>query len=102
MNERMCYGAKLTIAVIILFFLSISASFAGDELVLKGVVRNIDYGSKVVTVDVKSQSCPGRRYFRFNNSSGLSNASIGNSITFRINASRCDTNVLPIILNARY
>jgi|GEM_PF-2545987 len=98
MIEKGACCAKMAAMVIIFFLLSISASYAMDELALKGIVRVIKFESNVVIIDVQSKSCPGAQKFRFDSSAGLDYSMIGKRVTFIIDASRCGKDVTPKIL----
>ncbi len=99
MIKKRGYSAKIVAAVIIFFLLSVSVSYAvRDNLLLKGIVRALNYGSNVVTIDVQSESCRGAQNFRFDSSAGLDNSMIGKSITFSIDSSICGNALTPKIL----
>jgi hypothetical protein len=98
MIEKRGCGAKIAAMVIIFFLLSISASYAMDELALKGIVRSINFGSNVVTIDVKSKSCPGVQNFTFDSSAGLDSGMIGKRVTIKIDASKCGKGATPKIM----
>ncbi|MGD0281863.1 MAG: hypothetical protein ABSB95_05830 [Dissulfurispiraceae bacterium] len=99
MIGKMGYGAKIAAAVIIFFLSSMSVSYAGrDNLILKGIVRSLNSGSNVATIDVQSESCRGAQNFRFDSSAGLDTSMIGKSVTFKIDSSKCDNALTPKIL----
>lgn len=39
-------------------------AFAEDELYLCGIVKDVDVGKGIITVDIKSESCRGERQFK--------------------------------------
>lgn len=92
----------ITLAAGIVFFLSTAfLSYAVDELVLHGVVQNINVAARVVTIDVKSGSCPGVRDFRVDDSSQLNSGMIGKSVTFKIDVSKCESYTIHRILSIK-
>ncbi len=50
--------------LLIASFLNIYPVIASDELFLVGIVKNIDYITGIVTVDIKTESCKGIRNFK--------------------------------------
>jgi hypothetical protein len=61
---------------------------AADELMLNGVVKNIDVVSSTAVIDVKSGSCPGQKTFKVDRMHNLGNL-VGKQIRFKINSSSC-------------
>lgn len=68
--------------------LCIHSSEAVDELSLTGIIRTINAHSRTVFIDVKSQSCPGLRSFKFDSSIDLEDME-GKKISFSIDSSVC-------------
>jgi hypothetical protein len=68
--------------------LSIHSSEAVDELFLTGIVRTVDANSRIVVVDVKSQSCPGLRRFKLDKITDLEGLE-GQKVSFSIDSSVC-------------
>ena len=66
----------------------VGAVYATDELFLTGVVKHVDPREGLVTVDVKSGSCPGVKAFRTEDILKLEGAE-GKKISFFINSSTC-------------
>jgi hypothetical protein len=85
-KKKRCW--VLLISVVAFFVLCIHSSEAVDELNLTGIVRTVYAHSGLVTVDVKSQSCPGLRSFKFGDSIDLEGLE-GKKISFSIDSSVC-------------
>lgn len=82
--------------------LNIYPVYSVDELLLSGIVKSVDYKSKIVIVDVKSKSCPGMRSFKVEDISKME-SSIGKEISFKIDSSTCmgDTVYKMILLEGK-
>jgi len=84
---------KQFIKFLILTFLFLALSSypaAGvDELFLSGVVKDIDYKSGLITVDVKSEGCRGLMKFRVDDISKFRSDLVGKDISFSIDSSTC-------------
>lgn len=73
-------------------------AFANDELFLCGVVKAIDARTGMVTVDVKSGSCPGIRQFQLAAPKTASLFIVGEEKCFPIDSSHCNDNRIHKIL----
>jgi hypothetical protein len=78
--------------LLFLLILNIYPIHAADELFLTGVVKHYDSARGLVTVEVRSKSCPGTMTFRPENAVVDLEGSEGKKISFFINASTCDPN----------
>ena len=76
------------IVMILFLFPVIPPAHGADELYITGTVKYIDHRSGLVTVDVKSENCPGIRQFRVDDVSELEGLT-GKKISFFINSSTC-------------
>jgi len=81
---------QLVIAATTLFILKVPLVSSMDALILNGIVKNIDYKSGIVTIDVKSESCQGIRSFKIDAISKLDSSLIGKEISFPISSSSCE------------
>ncbi len=75
--------------ITLLVLLNIHSAQAIDRLILSGVVKAVDYKSGIITVDVKSASCPGIKKFRVDDLSISDTSLIGKHISFPIDSSTC-------------
>jgi hypothetical protein len=73
-------------------------ALAKDELFLCGVVKGIDAKTGMVTVDVKSGSCPGIRQFQLAAPQAASRFIVGEKKCFPIDSSHCNDNNIHKIL----
>ena len=77
------------------------AAPANDNLFLTGTVKGIDDKTGIVTIDVKSRSCPGIRQFKVNDIKRADAGLIGRTISFPIDSSTCgDDKIHTMILPA--
>jgi hypothetical protein len=83
------YGVLFILAVVflVLYVLPVHA-YAGDELFLTGIVKEIDHTTRTVLVDVKSSSCHGLRKFTVDDASQLDDF-VNEKIDFSIDSSTC-------------
>ncbi|MGB9712757.1 MAG: hypothetical protein ACP5J5_05280 [Dissulfurimicrobium sp.] len=73
-------------------------ALAKDELFLCGVVKNVNIKTGMVTVDVKSGSCPGVRQFQLIAPQAASLFIVGEKKCFPIDSSHCNDNIIHKIL----
>lgn len=73
-------------------------AFAVDNLYLCGVVKNVNEQKTLVTVDVKSGSCPGTRQFQLIAPQAASRFIVGEKKCFPIDSSHCNDNNIHKIL----
>lgn len=82
------YRVFIFLAIVASLILTDFPVLAVDELYLTGILNSVDVKSGTVTVNVKSQSCPGPRRFRVENAADLEGEA-GREITFFINSQSC-------------
>lgn len=75
-----------------------SKAFAADNLYLCGVVKKVDAGKALVSVDIKSGSCPGTRQFQLAAPQTASSFIVGKEKCFPIDSSHCNDNNIHKIL----
>lgn len=85
--------ASITVLCAVLFLAGVSSAYAGDELILRGVLQEIDSVSKTVVVNVKSGSCPGLKRFGIDDLSRIDSGLIGKDFSFMIDSSSCMSGV---------
>jgi len=90
------FRALFLTAIIILTF-AFSKSSATDELSLRGIVKAVDSKAKIVTVDVKSESCLGLRHFKVDDPSKFTSI-LAKEVSFQIDKSTCKGKVKPKIM----
>lgn len=73
-------------------------AFAVDNLFLCGVVKNVDAQKALVSVDVKSGSCPGIRQFQLTTPQAASHFIVGEKKCFPIDSSHCNDNIIHKVL----
>ncbi|MGQ9745068.1 MAG: hypothetical protein ACUVQV_03565 [Dissulfurimicrobium sp.] len=74
-------------------------ALAEDELFLCGIVKTIDAKTGMVTVDVKSDSCPGVRQFQLAAPKAALHFIAGEEKCFPIDSSHCnDGNIHKILI----
>ncbi len=84
----------LLIAAVMFWIQNTYHAQAVDELFLTGIVKDINHKSRLVTVDVKSESCHGTKIFMFDNTSKPDSTLIGKEIFFSINSSICKADTI--------
>jgi hypothetical protein len=89
METRNTHCGMLFIIICAVFILNIAVATAVDELLLTGVVKNVDVKAKSVTVAVMTKSCKGERHFSVDK---ISDYTDGKRIEFTINSSSCVDN----------
>lgn len=67
-------------------------AFALDELYLCGVVQNVDGKKAMVSINVKSDSCPGVKLFQLANPHAASRFIAGENKCFSIDSNNCRDN----------
>lgn len=88
----------LTCAVIFPGIFLCTQAFAVDNLFLCGIVKNVNEQKTLVTVDVKSGSCPGIRQFQLAAPQAASRFIVGEKKCFPIDSSHCNDNNIHKIL----
>jgi len=73
-------------------------AFAMDNLFLCGIVKKVDARKALVSIDVKSGSCPGLRQFQLAAPQAASRFIVGEKQCFPIDSSHCNDNIIHKIL----
>ena len=76
-------------AFISLCLIFCTSAFAGDELYLCGVVKEVNTQKSTVRIQVTSESCRGEKIFKVVKVQQLNRFSVGESRCFSINAASC-------------
>jgi len=87
MRKEMFCMFLIVMAVFLVF--TVHSAYGADELFLRGFVKDIDYGSGLVTVDVTTDGCTGIRTFRVDDVRKLDKDMIEKEIWFPIDSSTC-------------
>ncbi|MHB1015480.1 MAG: hypothetical protein ACYC2W_09420 [Desulfurivibrionaceae bacterium] len=73
-------------------------AFAADNLYLCGIVKKVDAQKALVSIDIKSGSCPGLRQFQLAAPQAASRFIVGEKKCFPIDSSHCNDNIIHKIL----
>jgi hypothetical protein len=84
-------GKILVCALIGLALIHSSPVLAGDELSLCGIVKNIDPKTNTLSINIKTESCPGMIKFKLADARLLDSFKMEKNICFQIDDSRCRT-----------
>lgn len=91
MEVKKRFFCSIFFILVTLFFFNRLLAYAVDELILWGIVNNVDLKGKIITIDVKSDACPGLKRFTVDDISGMdsSHIQIGKRLVFPIDSSNC-------------
>lgn len=82
---------RIVLIAVAVVLLSSNMVHGLDNLVLYGTVESVNTETGEITINVKTDSCPGKRVFKYNVEKGLNmNILVGKKVRFILDSANCD------------